>query len=222
MITCMIIEDEPLAKDLLERYINETDELSLIAYAEDAEEAIQTIETSQPDLLFLDIKLPGTSGLNFYKTLIKKPKVIFTTAHPEFAIDGFELDAVDYLLKPFAYERFLSAVNKVKNFMSVDSQDHIIIKEDKKSYRVKLSSIHYIESIGDYVKFHTSEKVYISSETLKSLENSLPNTFMRIHKSFIVSLDHIAYMEGNRIKINEQMLPVGYAYRESVSKCFRK
>ena len=223
MIRCMIIEDEPLAKDLLERYIMETDGLTLVAIAEEAEEALSEIESNKPDLLFLDIKLPGISGLNFYKTLIKRPKVIFTTAYPEYAVDGFELEAIDYLLKPFAYERFLSAISKVKILLdSTPNQDVIIIKEDKKSHRIKLSSISYIESLGDYVKFHTLDRTYLSSETLKSLELSLPSSFIRTHKSYIVSLDAIDYMEGNRVKVNDQMLPVGYAYRESVSKLFKR
>lgn len=218
----MIIEDEPLAKDLLERYIQSTDGLSLIGVAEDAEEALALINQNYPDLLFLDIKLPGITGLDFYKSLIHKPKVIFTTAYPEFAVDGFELEAVDYLLKPFGYDRFLTAVNKTKERSTADQEGVVILREDKKAYRVKLASIQYIESLGDYVKYHTSDKTYITSETLKSLKNTLPTSFMRVHKSYIVSLDHIQYMEGNRLKVNEEMLPVGYAYRESVSKLFKK
>lgn len=222
MIKCIIIEDEPLARDLLTRYIQSTDGLQLLGSAEDAEEAQQQINTYKPDLIFLDIKLPDISGINFYKSLIHKPKVIFTTAYSEFAVEGFELEAVDYLLKPFGYERFLAAVNKLKSQLESEIDDIIIIKEDKKSYRVKLSSILFIESLGDYVKYHTHEKSYLATDTLKSLASSLPSNFLRIHKSYIVCLDHIEYLEGNRLKVNDQMLPLGYAYRESVSRLFKK
>lgn len=223
MIRCVIIEDEPLAKQLLERYVTETEGLELVGYAEDAEQAFDLINEKSPDLLFLDIQLPGLTGLNFYKSLIHKPKVIFTTAYPDHAVEGFELEAVDYLLKPFSYERFVKATMKAKSLLdTTKSDDVIIIKEDKKSYRVPLNELLHIESIGDYVKVYTSDKTYLSSDTLKSLETQLPHPFMRVHKSFIVNMDQVAYMEGNRLKIQNSMVPIGYAYRESVSKLFKK
>ncbi|WP_421875651.1 LytR/AlgR family response regulator transcription factor [Marinoscillum sp.] len=223
MIRCVIIEDEPLAKQLLERYVTETEGLELVGYAEDAEQAFDLINEKSPDLLFLDIQLPGLTGLNFYKSLIHKPKVIFTTAYPDHAVEGFELEAVDYLLKPFSYERFVKATMKAKSLLdTAKSDDVIIIKEDKKSYRVPLDQLLHIESIGDYVKVYTTDKTYLSSDTLKSLETQLPHPFMRVHKSFIVNMDQVAYLEGNRLKIQNTMVPIGYAYRESVSKLFKK
>ena len=223
MIRCVIIEDEPLAKQLLERYVTETEGLELVGYAEDAEQAFDLINEKSPDLLFLDIQLPGLTGLNFYKSLIHKPKVIFTTAYPDHAVEGFELEAVDYLLKPFSYERFVKATMKAKSLLdTAKSDDVIIIKEDKKSYRVPLDQLLHIESIGDYVKVYTINKTYLASDTLKSLETQLPHPFMRVHKSFIVNMDQVAYMEGNRLKIQNSMVPIGYAYRESVSKLFKK
>jgi DNA-binding LytR/AlgR family response regulator len=174
------------------------------------------------DLLFLDINLPDLSGINFYQTLIQKPAVIFTTAYPEFAVEGFELEAVDYLLKPFSFERFRRAIGRVKSGAE-DVPEHITLKVDKKTYRLAHADIQYIESIGDYVKVHLHDQVLIASETMKKLEETLPgDQFMRVHKSYIVATDAIQYLEGNRLSLADQKIPVGHSYRARVSAFFQK
>ncbi len=213
-----------MARDILKKYIGEIGDLEIVGEALDGIEAMDKTETSNPDLIFLDVNLPKLSGLNFYKSLRKKPRVIFTTAYPDFAVEGFELEAVDYLLKPFSFERFVAAVDKAKGQLdSVTQEDVLVIKQDKKIFRIPFDEIQYFESIGDYVKVFSKNKNWISSDTLKNLDQTLPGElFLRIHKSYIVGLKHIEYLEGNQLKIGDKKLPVGHSYREKVSELFRK
>ncbi|MEQ9405163.1 MAG: LytTR family DNA-binding domain-containing protein [Cyclobacteriaceae bacterium] len=224
-IKCMIIEDEPLARDVLISYINDLDFLSLEFICSDAMEAINLLDKNTVDLIFLDINMPKLSGLSFYRSLNKKPHVIFTTAYAEHAVEGFELEAMDYLLKPFSFERFLKAANKAKNLISSTSENNfILLKADKKTHRVNFEDLLFFESIGDYVKAHIRGKnVLIIGDTLKKLEESLPeNLFIRIHKSYIISISHLEYIEGNRVKIGDELIPVGQTYREKVNDLFNK
>lgn len=196
-IRCMIIEDEPLAQNVLKKYIDEVPSLDLIAVCGNALEAQDIVQTNNIQLLFLDVNLPKLSGINFLRTLPDPPLVIFTTAYPEFAVEGFELDAVDYLVKPISFERFLKAINKVLNKSSrqparltedKNTNDYILLKADKKVYRINLEDILYAEATGDYVKVITREGQYITNITLKKLLEELPdNDFIRVHKSFIIS-----------------------------------
>jgi len=225
MIRCMIVEDEPLARDILIKYIHEIPELELIGTAADGEEGMKLAEEQPVELLFLDINLPKLSGLNLFKSLPRKPRVIFTTAYPEYAVEGFELDAVDYLLKPFSFERFHQAVNKAKAALGQKEEDKdiLIVREDKRTYRLPLDAIRYIEGYGDYVKIFSDQKTWIINETMKHLSDSLPeNRFLRVHKSYIVSLDHIEYLEGNQLKIAGQMIPIGQAYRNRITAIFNR
>lgn len=223
MIKCLIIDDEPLARDVLESYVMESQELQLIASCKDALEAAELMKKEKIDLLFLDINMPKLSGINFYKTLVHKPKVIFTTAYPDYAVEGFELDAVDYLLKPFSFERFKKSIAKV----TVDNQkdaSFIMLKADKKTHKIDYESITHFESIGDYVKvFLTTGKVLIVSETLKKLESELPGSdFLRIHKSFIISISKLEFIEGNQMQLEGIKIPIGQSYREKVNELFKK
>jgi DNA-binding LytR/AlgR family response regulator len=192
---CIIIEDEPLAQNILKKYIGEHPSLELVAVCNDALEAQTVLTQENIDLLFLDINLPKLSGINFIKTLTRPPSIIFTTAYPEFAVEGFALNAVDYLLKPFSFERFLKAVNRAFEKLnasptqnSIDNQiSYIFLKADKKIHRVELETIHYIEAIGDYMKVVTNTGQLIVNETMKKLLEELPaRSFMRVHKSFII------------------------------------
>lgn len=222
MVKCYIIEDEPLARDILKRYIDDHPKLELFGVSSDPLTALDVLAQGKIDLLFLDINLPKISGVSFYRSLSTRPPVIFTTAYAEFAVEGFEVNAVDYLVKPFSFDRFLTAVSKLKA-VEDGHVDFLIIKNDKKAFRIPLEEIAYIESIGDYVKVHTRDQVLLSSDTLKGLVDTLPDReFARVHKSFIVSLSAISYLEGNRLKIGETMIPVGYAYREKVTSLFKK
>lgn len=219
-MNCLIIDDEPLSRDVIRNYVNDHPDLELIGECKDAFEAMSTLEQQPVDLIFLDVNMPKLSGINFYKSLNQRPMVIFTTAYPEFAVEGFELDAVDYLLKPFSFERFIKAVNKAKG-KSVKTEkevgDFIMLKADKKMYRTAFEDILFFESLGDYVKVHTKERVLIIAGTLKKLLTELPESlFIRTHKSYIIAKSKVEYIEGNQIKIGEHMVSIGQAYREEV------
>ena len=222
---CIIIEDEPLAQNVLKKYIEDHPSLEFAAVCNDALEA-QTILTQQNiHLIFLDINLPKLSGINFIKSLVHSPLVIFTTAYPEFAVEGFELNAIDYLLKPFSFERFVKAVNKAIEKLTVyNTQNNvekkssfIFLKADKKIHRVELETIHYIEAIGDYMKVVTDSGQLIVNETMKKLQEELPvRSFMRVHKSFIISRNKIRFIEGNYIQVEDKSIPIGATYRNEV------
>lgn len=224
---CVIIEDEPLAQNVLKKYIEDHPLLELAAICADALEAQTVLSQQIIQLLFLDINLPKLSGINFIKTLIHPPLVIFTTAYPEFAVEGFELDAADYLLKPFSFERFLKAVNKAMeklNLSATTSQNSrqssptsIFLKADKKIHKVDLSAILYIEAVGDYMKVVTDSGQLIVNETMKKIQEELPvSHFIRVHKSFIISRNKIRFIEGNYIQVGDKSIPIGATYRSEV------
>ncbi len=224
MIRCLIVDDEPLAREVLESYVEDMPTLELVACCSDAMEALDWLGQEQIDLLFLDINMPKLSGINFYKSLSQKPKVIFTTAYSNHAVEGFELEAVDYLLKPFSFERFVKAVNKVQvDQRESQTADFIMLKADKKTHKINFNKILYFESIGDYVKLHLEEgKTLIINETLRKLEEMLPKNFLRVHKSFIIALTQLEYLEGNQAKIGEIKIPIGQSYRDKVNALLRK
>lgn len=225
---CIIIEDEPLAQNVLKKYIGEHPTLELICVCNDALEAQSVLMQQTIQLVFLDINLPKLSGINFIKTLIHPPLIIFTTAYPEFAVEGFELNAVDYLLKPFSFERFLKAVNKALEKLSSQNSDenkpsHIFLKADKKIHKVDLDSIHFIEAIGDYMKVVTDTGQLIINETMKKLQKELPaNSFIRVHKSFIISRNKIKFIEGNYVQVEDKSIPIGATYRNEVLTSIEK
>ena len=229
---CMIIEDEPLAQNVLKKYIDDVPSLDLIAVCGNALEASEIVQSKNIQLLFLDINLPKLSGINFLKTLPEPPMVIFTTAYPEFAVDGFELDAIDYLVKPFSFERFLKAINKALNKINRQpgnttedriTDDFIFLKADKKVYKINLDDILYAEATGDYVKVITREGQHVANITLKKLQEELPsNSFIRVHKSFLISASKIKFFEGNYIKVGQTDIPIGAAYREDILARFRE
>ena len=227
---CIIIEDEPLAQNILKRYIADHPSLELAAVCNDAMEAQTKLTRQTIDLLFLDINLPKLSGINFIKTLLHPPLIIFTTAYPEYAVEGFELNAVDYLLKPFSFERFLKAVNKAVEKInaslsrSPDEQNqHIFLKSDKKLHQVDLESIRYIEAIGDYMKVITDSGQLIVNEKMKTLQETLPaNLFIRVHKSYIISRKRIKYIEGNYVQVDDKSIPIGITYRTEVLESLHK
>ncbi|TMI65450.1 MAG: response regulator transcription factor [Bacteroidetes bacterium] len=230
---CLIIEDEPLAQNILKKYISDHPSLELVAVCADALEAQPILSQQNIQLLFLDINLPKLSGINFIKTLIHPPHIIFTTAYPEFAVEGFELNAVDYLLKPFSFERFLKAVNKAieKINSSVTPSQRIepsppsfaFLKADKKLHKINLDSILYIEAVGDYMKVMTESETLLVNETMKKMLENLPaNKFIRVHKGFIVAINRIKYIEGNFIRIAEKDIPIGATYSDDFFSKFER
>lgn len=234
-IKCMIIDDEPLAQRVLERYIEAVPNLELVQKCKDALEAMEVLKEKKIDLIFLDINMPKLTGVEFLRILKHPPLVIITTAYAEFAIQGYELDVVDYLMKPFGMERFLKAIQKVQDLLkprehslpaktSVESQDdqYIFVKSSKKTYRINLNEILYIEALGDYVKIFTTERMIVSYHSMKNLENLLsPKKFPRIHKSFIVSLSRIELIEGNQVKIRDRRIPIGTNFKAEFEKLIR-
>lgn len=227
-IDCIIVDDEPLSQEVLLRYISDIKQLNLVAVCNDALEAIASLREQNVDLIFLDINMPRISGLQLIKSLQNPPLVIFTTAYPEFAVEGFEVAAVDFLLKPFSFDRFLKAVNKAFDIKSSEkiqnSQEEILwLKSDKKLNRVNIADIDYIEAVGDYVKLVCSSYNLIVHETMQGMMEMLKTSgFIRIHRSYIVHPGKIEYVEGNQVKIDETILPLGASYREEFFKFLKQ
>lgn len=221
-INCIIVDDEPLSQDILKDYVGSCPELNLLGTYPNALEAREAILKEQTDLVLLDINMPKLSGIGLIKSLPNPPLVIFVTAYPEFAVDGFELDAVDYLLKPVSFERFMKAINRVSEKLQNERQtetspDHILVKADKKMFRLDYNEITYIEAQGDYIKIYTDNRTLMVYGSLSGFEQKLPSDrFLRIHKSFVVSLSKIEYIEGNQIKVNNNLLPVSLKFRDQL------
>ncbi len=234
-INCLVVDDEELARDLLENYIGRLPHLALFGKCRDPFEALEALSTQSVDLLFLDIQMPGMTGMEFLKTLRNKPLVIFTTAYSEFALESYNLDATDYLLKPFSFERFVQAVNKATDLLALRkaaagyptppekvaetpaAKDFILVKSEHKVHRLRFEDISYIEGMREYVAYHTPNGRILSLNSLKSLEEELPtDQFLRIHKSYIVAIGKVAAMEGNLVLVGKEKLPIGASYREVV------
>lgn len=223
-LRCIVVDDEPLSQEILEKYIGDTSQLSLECTCNDALEASVALQKKNIDLIFLDINMPRISGLQFIKSIPHPPMVIFTTAYPEYAVQGFEVDAVDYLVKPFPFDRFLKAVYKAIDKAEQNNRENngmpvIWLKSDKKINRVAVNDIIYVEAVGDYVRIKTGEGQLVVHETMNGiLEKLEPYNFMRIHRSWIISLDKIDFIEGNRVCINKKDFPIGKAYRDDFSR----
>ncbi|WP_299361682.1 LytTR family DNA-binding domain-containing protein [Winogradskyella sp.] len=220
-ISCLIIDDEPSSQRVLQHFIAQTPVLDLKTTCSNAEEAFKYLQLNEKvDLLFLDINMPKQSGLDFYKSLQNPPLVIFTTAYPQYAVDGFEVNAIDYLLKPIAYERFLTAVNKVlhNNDRNANEDEFIILKENKALHKIRFEDVQYIEAFGDYVKVHTKQKTITTHSTFSKFIENLPHYFLRTHKSFSINLKKLNYLAGNQISIDNHKIPIGQTYKQTVLK----
>ena len=227
-IRCLLVDDEPLALDLLAGYVEKTPSLSLAGRCSSAFQAMDVLDKTEVDLMFLDIQMPGLSGLDFSRSLKDGPRVIFTTAFEQYALEGFKVDALDYLLKPISYPEFLNAVNKAKRWFEhfekesvPEARNSIFVKADYKLIQIEFNNILYIEGLKDYVKFvlEGDEKPVLSLMSMKSLEESLPESkFMRVHRSFIVNLDKIKTIERNRIVFGKEYIPISDNYKEKFQK----
>lgn len=223
-IKCIIVDDDPAALAVLENYVKKIPVLDLLAHCENALEAIAFLGNNKVDLIILDIEMPHLTGIDFLKTLAHPPKAIITSANKEYALEGFELNVLDYLLKPITFERLLRAVNRFpspeaepKPASGADEQDCIYVKENKKIVKIYIKDILYIESLKDYIKIHLAGKSVVTRQTLSSIEAALPDgKFLRIHKSFIVSLEKIDAYTAVSIEIAKKELPVGRQYKEQV------
>ena len=233
-MNCLIVDDEYMARLLLEEYVRKIPSLRLIATCENALEAFHLLKTEAVDVVLLDIQMPHLTGLEFVQTLQSKPAIIFTTAYSEHAVEGFRLDAVDYLLKPFSFERFVQAIGKATDFVAFHKSpfpalssealpiapDHFFVKSDGKLVKVRFEDILYIEGLKEYVSIYTTDNQrIITLQSIKNLEILLPEgTFLRIHKSYIISLARIEAIVGNRVEIHKKLLPVGATYKEELMK----
>jgi two-component system response regulator LytT len=221
LIRCIVIDDEIASQKVIEHFISETEVLQLVECFSNPREAFKYIQlNSDIDLIFLDINMPEQHGLDFYKSLDEAPPVVFTTAYPQYAVDGFEVNAVDYLLKPISYERFLKAIKKVLDLKPnpQTNPSFLSLKENKTVHKIQMESIIYIEAAGDYVKVVTSHKNIMTHSTFSNFMTLLPDFFLRIHKSFCVNTNYISKLSGNQLQIDEYQLPIGQTYKSSVLK----
>jgi DNA-binding LytR/AlgR family response regulator len=227
-IRCLVTDDEPLAIEVLKTFILSVPSLELVDTCSDAMETMTALQDHHIDLLFLDIEMPQISGTDLVRTLKNPPRIIFTTAHREFALEGFELNALDYLLKPITFNRFLKAVNKLfpgsseNNFISKTADglfNHLYIRCDRKMVKIDTGEILFIESLKDYVKIQTTTKSLITKQLISVLSQNLPQQhFLRIHKSFIVATDKIDSYTADTIQIGNYHLPIGRLYKYEVNR----
>ena len=224
-ITCIIIDDEPLARKGLKEYVTDVDFLNLIGEFDNPLKAAELISRGGVQLLFLDIQKPKITGLDFFKTLQNAPPVIFTTAYPQYALEGFEVNALDYLVKPVSFDRFFKAVLKAKEFYEVrdtnrkeaDSSAYFFIKADNKLVKILFDEVQYVEALQNYVTIHTATRKYMTYLTFKSVEDYLPaDKFLKVHKSYIVAASKIDSIEGNDIRIGQQHIPISRNQKDEV------
>ncbi|RYY57378.1 MAG: response regulator transcription factor [Chitinophagaceae bacterium] len=223
MINCLIVEDEPLAQELLQRYINATDGLHLVATCDNTSAAQTILSAGNTDLVFLDIKMPGMNGMDFLKSLPHPPPVIFTTAYPDYAVESYELLAVDYLLKPVTFQRFTRAMEKFRKENAKEEPGPVkpewfYIRVGAELVRVKLDELLYVEAKKDYVQVLTRQQSWLTHMTMKAVEESLPAGFIRVHRSFIINAAHVNSWARKSVQIGEKEIPVSESYRKTVEK----
>lgn len=228
-LKCLIIDDEPLAQDIIENYLTNFSFIKLIAKCDNALIALEWIKKQKIDLIFLDVSMPFISGIEFIRTLKNPPAVILTTAHKEFAVESYELNVVDYLLKPISFERFLKAINKldldVANIQTplitgTKNEAFIYVKSEKKNVKILLRDILFIESLKDYIKIHAPDKTIITQVSISTIEQRLPDNFLRVHRSFIVAKDRITAYTQHDLEIGKLQIPIGRNYKMIVVKHF--
>ncbi len=226
-LKCLIVDDEPIAQNIVKGFIADTPDLEVFAICDNAMEALKILrEHHQVDILFLDIEMPKIMGLSFLKTLSHPPQTIITTAYREFAVEGFELDVVDYLLKPFSFERFLKAVNKINNPKKTEHtlpNTYAYFKVDRKNVRVDFDEIIFIEGLSNYVKIHVKNKHHVVYHKLIDLEQLLPSDqFVRIHKSYIIAMNKIKAYGNDYVEINDTQLSIGNTYKDHFCNTMKK
>jgi DNA-binding LytR/AlgR family response regulator len=227
-VTCVIVDDEPIAREIVSSFVKKVHDLELVKICKNASEALTVLNNEKIDLLFLDINMPEISGLSLAKSIRSNTKVIFTTAYREYAIEGFDLQAVDYLLKPISFDRFLKAVQKyfelhtiAENIESKTPEEtalnYFFVRSDRKMVKVKFEDILYVESLSDYVKIHLIEGNVVIRETISNVESKLPSSqFLRIHRSFIVGFNKITSYTNEFVELNKKALPISRSYKDSV------
>lgn len=232
MIKCIIVEDETLAQHVLQSHLQKIDRLELVATCNNALEAKEVLDKHEVDLMFLDIQLPGMTGLNFLRSLTNPPLVVLTTAYAEYAVESYEYNIIDYLLKPVSFERFCKTINKIVDgrLFTQDTKDenslpadHIFVKSNSKFFKVNFSEIIYIEGMKDYLKIQTAGYSLVTLQTMNEMEKTLPaKQFIRVHKSYIIALAHIKSIYGNSIEMENKTIPVGINYKDKVMHLISK
>lgn len=227
-ISCLIVDDEPMAREIISTHLSKIDNIEVIASCSNAIEAFLEINKHAIDLVFLDINMPEISGISFAKSINKNIKVIFTTAYRDYAVEGFELRAIDYLLKPISFERFskaISAFHDIQRPINVEapsetsSNDFIFVRSDRVMLKIDFNTIIYIESYSDYIKIHTAKKVVVTRETISAIDAKLPkDQFLRIHRSFIVAISKILSFSSDHVVIENQSLPISRSYKKEVQQ----
>jgi len=236
-LKCLVVDDEPLAQNVIENYLEQFSFIELVAKCENALDALKWMKQQKIDLVFLDISMPFISGIEFIKSLQIPSQIILTTAHKEFAVESYELNVLDYLLKPISFERFLKAVNKVMRLNITSTENDLLFKPsqitkntdafiylraDRKNIKVNFDDILFIESLKDYIKVVTKDKTIITKQAISSIEENLPSDlFIRIHRSFIVSLKKIESFTPELIQIGKYEIPISRSYRHEVEKALR-
>ena len=223
MINCLVVDDEPIAREGMMEYVKQIEYLNPVAQCKSAAEAAGLLQKHKIDLIFLDIQMPKLTGIEFVKALADPPLVIFTTAYSEYALEGFELDVVDYLLKPISFARFLKAAEKAQSYMHARNKevsitsDYFFIKCNSKIEKIMMAEVIYIEAMANYVIIYTKQKKYITYLTFSGLGEQLPaNLFVRIHKSYLVAISAIQTIDGNEVITNTMRLPMSKNYRNNV------
>lgn len=218
--SCLVVEDEPIARQIVETYIEQTPQLSHLYSCEDAMEALEYLDNHTVDIMYLDINMPGMSGLSLLKSLKQSPQVIITTAYEEFALEGFELQVCDYLLKPFSLERFIKASRRAiasstkEQKETIVGNEHIFVKADKKIVKINFDDLIYIEAYGNYLKLHTTKGMVLTPQTMTKFMRKLPaQAFFRIQKSFVVSIKYLDGVEGQIAILGKHKIPIGKIYK---------
>ncbi|MFT5147233.1 MAG: two-component system LytT family response regulator [Polaribacter sp.] len=229
-INCVIVDDEPVARNVLETFVAKIPNLELVKSCKNAMEAFEVANQQKIDIFFLDINMPDISGLSLAKSINQKAKIIFTTAYREYAVDGFNLQAVDYLLKPISFDRFLQSIHKyfegvsfidseIKIEKSVLKNDFIFVRSDRKMIKINFDEIQYVESLSDYIKIHSVDKTITTRETISNIETKLPaKNFLRIHRSYIVNLKKMNSYTNEFVEIGKNAIPISRTYKENVLK----
>lgn len=229
VLNCIIVDDEPFARQGMELLINELSYLNLVGNFSNAIKAKEFIDQNQVDLLFLDIEMPGLSGLDFIRSIKAKPWVILCTAYPQFALDAFELDVIDYLVKPIAFDRFFKAVEKVREFhlltqmndssLEEIEEDYVFIKSNRKLFKLFFQDIIYIKGLKDYVVVHTADEKYVTAMNIKTIHSKLPNKiFVRVNKSHLININKLTSVEYDSIFLGHQEFTLGNTYKEDFLK----
>jgi two-component system LytT family response regulator len=229
-LKCLVIDDEPLAQDLIENYLKNFSFIKLIAKCDNALIALEWMRKQKIDLIFLDVSMPFISGIDFIRTLQNPPTIILTTAHKEFAIESYELNVMDYLLKPISFDRFLKAISKlnvnvpeiIKPVISNESDAFIYVKSEKKNVKILFRDILFVESLKDYIKIHTTDKTIITQVSISTIEQRLPDNFLRVHRSFIVARDKITAYTQHDLEIGRLQIPIGRNYKAIVQRSFSR